>query len=298
MPYLPSSAEDVASHRRYHNANVGGVDVPAGAMKDASVATAVERKSKTSKGTRGAGMLKPQQDLVLEVCRRSSRPLRGLAKKVLAVAERELGAVPTGEADLWGVVAEPGRAARTTTPPDRGGGAPRLLGERAGSFRERHKVYLCVRGGKCIALCLAERIYRARAVLSRPEREMGMQDRDAASALPSPPPSSPPPHTAAPPHEPLMPVTARLSSAHRTARLGISRIWVSRDCRGVGIATHLLDAACAGMEGVVGAKRGEKGLVAFSQPTEGGTRLAERWSGREVGWMVYDEGDLGVSCAG
>jgi N-acetyltransferase len=66
--------------------------------------------------------------------------------------------------------------------------------------------------------------------------------------------------------------------------MGISRIWVSKCARKQGIAKRLLRFA---------AKRFiyhfniPKEQIAFSQPTESGTRLARKWFGKESGWLVY-----------
>jgi N-acetyltransferase len=116
------------------------------------------------------------------------------------------------------------------------------------------------------------------------------------------------------------------STTPTPALLGISRIWVLRPFRSQSIAMALLETArrkmpygssddldeaeyvsesfAKGVEpdvkvppDVGGHKVGreangfvgyEKREVAFSQPTEAGRRLAERWWGGRTGWLVYD----------
>ena len=82
--------------------------------------------------------------------------------------------------------------------------------------------------------------------------------------------------------------------------LGISRIWVSKSHRRKGIATRLLDSARAHF---FYGFRVPKKMVAFSQPTESGRQLAEKWFGAVAlekrtdgssegdGWHVYAEQD-------
>ncbi|KAI9653711.1 MAG: hypothetical protein M1831_005739 [Alyxoria varia] len=118
-----------------------------------------------------------------------------------------------------------------------------------------------------------------------------------------------------------------LSPTLSPALLGISRIWVSREFRGLGIARDLLDSAASSLHtsdvqtsnatdrgGGVPVrwreeKRGEKekekektpaqalphkNVIAFSQPTAAGIQLARRWFGRWEGWMVYRDEEQGV----
>jgi len=144
----------------------------------------------------------------------------------------------------------------------------------------------------------------------------------ASSTLPTPPPSSPPPADEQHTSTPLMASTTPVP-----ARMGISRIWVLPTFRGKGVAARMLegamvafadDAGATSVQAGAGTGRGEgggeekagggcetakkgggecdgqglkgyrKSEIAFSQPTEMGRKLAERWWGGAGGWLVYD----------
>jgi len=75
-----------------------------------------------------------------------------------------------------------------------------------------------------------------------------------------------------------------VSTTADIALLGISRVWVSKSHREQGLAIDLLD--CARNNFFYGVEA-PKDLVAFSQPTDSGGRLAERWFGSQAGWHVY-----------
>lgn len=114
-------------------------------------------------------------------------------------------------------------------------------------------MFLYVHGGKCVGLALFERIVRARRVLPRGEAE-----KAARASL-------------------------KVGEEWVEARMGVSRIWVSKEVRGMSVARALLDVGAGG--GLEAARRVDE--VAFSQPTESGASLARRWFGREDGWLVY-----------
>lgn len=101
---------------------------------------------------------------------------------------------------------------------------------------------------------------------------------------------------------PAYSTTLTTSPTPHPATLGISRIWVSSSHRRHGVATALLDAATRDFcryyyyEDVKRYGEVERDRmrlvqerVAFSQPTDGGARLARRWFGKggEEGWGVY-----------
>lgn len=179
---------------------------------------------------------------VLVVGRSAASAEKRKAKEVLEVVDSELGAAEIGEADLWADA-------------DDGGG-------------DRFKVYLYIRGKKCIGLCLAERISKAYCVLD---------DRLPAGKGCS--------------------SSVSVSDTAQPALLGISRIWTCSSHRRQGIAARLLD--CARDTFIYGMHL-EKSMVAFSQPTESGGGLARSWfcanprGGEEAGatkerWAVYVE---------
>lgn len=73
--------------------------------------------------------------------------------------------------------------------------------------------------------------------------------------------------------------------------LGIHRLFTIPSYRSLGLAQVLLDAACETM--VYGcAFNPHKGEVAFSQPTQSGRAVMEKWGGGGVRVFVDDESQL------
>ncbi|WVQ73755.1 hypothetical protein IAR50_003335 [Cryptococcus sp. DSM 104548] len=73
--------------------------------------------------------------------------------------------------------------------------------------------------------------------------------------------------------------------------LGIHRLYTIPSYRSHHLSTHLLNAACA--HTVYGCELDpKKGQVAFSQPTESGRKMMERWGGGEVRVFVDDESQI------
>ena len=126
---------------------------------------------------------------------------------------------------------------------------------------ETPKVFLYCLGDKCVGLCLAERIGTAsKVVATAPDYPKGSLATEPSVA-------------------PML--------------LGISRIWTSKSHRRKGIASVLLDSAR--LHYFYGIEVPKK-MVAFSQPTESGSQLAERWfssreklKGKTDTWHVYAE---------
>lgn len=227
MSYHPSTPDDDALHKRFHAKSVGGVDF---ALKPPK-SHVVWRGSGECKGG-GEG-----DSHVLVVGRSATSAEKRKAKEVLEVVDSELGAAEIGEADLW-------------ADGDDGG--------------DRFKVYLYIRGRKCIGLCLAERITKAYRVLDDRLPRVG---RGCSSSV-------------------------SVSDTPQPALLGISRIWTCSSHRRQGIAARLLD--CARDTFIYGMHL-EKSMVAFSQPTESGGGLARNWFcanppvETKEGWAVYVE---------
>ncbi|KAH7393911.1 hypothetical protein DE146DRAFT_633850 [Phaeosphaeria sp. MPI-PUGE-AT-0046c] len=201
MEYIPSNAEDAALHRKFHAMNVGGVDF---------TKATVERLRKNQVWSRGEG------SFIVVVGRKDAVALRNRSSDVLKVVNTELGAVPISDDELWSqtrasdaassrtnnkLVLESTKAQSTQTPVD------------------RFKIYLYIRGHKCVGACLAERIWEAYTVL--PQDHAPAQTRQ----LPSDTKSS----------------SISISVATAPALLGISRIWTSTEHRKQGFATRLLD---------------------------------------------------------
>lgn len=127
---------------------------------------------------------------------------------------------------------------------------------------DRFKAFLYLVHDKCVGFCLAEKISSAFGVVD------GCAAREDATKVITTSKSS----------------SISVSTSADIALLGISRVWTSKTYRGKGLAVDLLE--CARNNFFYGVEA-PKDLVAFSQPTESGGRLAERWFGAETGWHVY-----------
>ena len=255
MEYIPSNASDAALHKKFHAVNAGGVDCTRGTIKQ------LREKLVWSGGEEGA--------FIACVGRRDALALRRKASEVLAVVNTELAAVPIEDGELWGQM---------------------TLAKGDGEVErcDRFKVYLYVRGQKCVGACLAERVCEAYAVLAQ-DRDRDKADKDKekekADSLQEQEqeqeqkqvPAASSPHSSS---------SISVSTTPAAALLGISRIWVSKQFRKKGLARTLLD--CARGHFTYGLTV-DKRQVAFSQPTESGGKLARRYFGCEAGWLVYME---------
>jgi N-acetyltransferase len=129
------------------------------------------------------------------------------------------------------------------------------------SSGQRYAVFLYIRGDQCLGVCVAQEISKARRVLAS---QNGLKVNAANGSTDK----------------------SIVASEEYPARLGISRIWASKGVRRKGISRTLLDTAISNFEFAVTIP---KQLVAFSQPTDSGARLARSWFGKEDGWLVYAE---------
>ena len=259
MEYIPTAAEDVALHLRYHTAMIRGVDV--GVSLPRAGAKIVVRVPAMGPASRKMTKGKEHMDAIYEVTRKDKIGAKRAAIKALKVVERELGAVETGEEVLWG-------------------------GTKSGE--PVFKVYLYVRrDDKCIGLLLAQRIRHAQRVAfeadskKEEEAETLQERREKAFA------------TLFYQDPVYVPIEDKKEDPV-TAILGVSRIWVSQEYRGRGIAEEMLEAASGNF--LSGVKVTET-KVAFSQPTEAGMKLVKKWrtkGGRckAVDWLMYDECDV------
>ncbi|MCJ1436420.1 N-acetyltransferase O1 (Establishment of cohesion protein 1) [Xylographa pallens] len=197
-------------------------------------------------------------EIVAVVEAKSALGLRNKVKRVLSVVNKELGAVDLEEGILWEKMA-------VATKDNKKRRTEKRRGLRAGreeeEKEERFKVFLYLAADKCIGLCLAERIHHASKVIASKKQD-------------------------APEHDALRSSSISTDTAREAALLGISRIWTSKSHRRKGIASALLD--CARGNFFYGIEV-PKEMVAFSQPTESGGRLAEQWFGEKSGWHVYAE---------
>ena len=188
--------------------------------------------------------------MVVTVDRKASLAARNKTRKVLEVVNAELSSADIDDEHLWGA----------RIPDERLVEIRRCNGGKADRREDRFKVFLYLVNDKCVGFCLSERI------------------KNAFQVVPS----------LAPVGNQIMSTSQSSSISVATtadvALLGISRIWTSKAHRGHGIAVDLLD--CARKNFFYGVEA-PKNLVAFSQPTESGARLAERWFEARTGWHVY-----------
>ena len=286
MEYVQSSAEDRTLHDKYHKLNTEGYNVGKNFVQNA-------RPNSTFDGVRKGD----------KICRlmcfdRPARKKRGQA--ALEVVQRELGAVEIPEKAIW----DPNECSSHTD--------------------ADYHAYMYIRGTKCIGFLLTQRINQAYAVIepddshTHPEgpqeskQKRGSSARDALIARQE---------AEAKRLEELSRRPIELSKDTAQAIIGISRIWTSATHRHQGIAWRLLDVAyeahnarAAERSRVDTEIRAQPDMqngkcdqpqarlghfwrtppnlessadVAFSQPTEAGTRLARRWFGKMFGWKVY-----------
>lgn len=203
---------------------------------------------------------------------RDSAPRRRKAREMLQVVQNALGAVEFDDQAIWST---------------------------SGTAEPRYRSYLYVRKDKCIGFLLVENITQARRVLATVKATTAKKRKEDAAIKTSLSALRARQRDAAEDEEAKSRSVSQplqLDDNLVPACLGISRIWTLPSQRGQGVAAALLDAAVShhsqqrsiDSEGTVW--RGKDG-IAFSQPTEMGTRLARRWLGlgrEEGGWLVYE----------
>ena len=193
-----------------------------------------------------------QREMVVTVDRKSSTTARNRTRKVLDVVNAELSATEIDDQHLWGALNPEQKIIETRKGSIEGG-------DKRG---DRFKAFLYLAHDKCVGFCLAEKISSAFGVV-----DGSAAGEDGIKVMKTSKSSS-----------------ISVSTSADVALLGISRIWTSKAYRGKGLAVDLLD--CARNHFFYGVEA-PKDLVAFSQPTESGGRLAVRWFGAELGWHVY-----------
>lgn len=190
---------------------------------------------------------------IFVVSGKCSTASKAKAKRVLDVVNAELSAADISDQSLW----ESLKGLETVQTRSSNKGC--LSDSR--DQQERYKIFLCLIEDRCVGLCLAEKISKAFPVAaSYPQRAHGMK----ASVITS--------------------SSITVSKVAELALIGISRIWVSKAFRQNGIARALL--RCVQDHFFYGVQI-PKNLMAFSQPTESGAHLAEKWFEAERGWHVY-----------
>jgi N-acetyltransferase len=191
--------------------------------------------------------------------RKDGLALRNRASEVLKIVNTQLAAVAIPNEALWSQTS-------THFPKEKDGVQKGDIGDsvkRAPPSSDRFKVYVYIRANKCVGACLAERIQEAYSVEAAPDDAAeGAGQRTAEIETSS----------------------ISVGTTADPAVLGISRIWTSNLHWKQGIATRLLDAARSDfLYGMII----EKDLIAFSQPTESGAKLARKWFEKHAGWHVY-----------
>ena len=221
----------------------------------------VGKKFQTSKDMKKAyprdkKWLNAAEDMVV-VDRKSPLWARNKVKKVLEVVNMELGSAEIKDEELW--------AALPLQPESLNHSAKKKKGnDESEKTGDQFKAFVHIDGEKCVGLCLVEKISGAKRVVD-PE-----SNREQIRANEPGPRSS----------------SICVSNKFGIALLGIARIWTSKSHRGRGIAKDLLDAARVNFFYGVEIR---KEMVAFSQPTESGGKLAQRWYGQKADWLVYGE---------
>ncbi|EEH34925.1 N-acetyltransferase ECO1 [Paracoccidioides lutzii Pb01] len=139
MEYIPSNAEDVVLHKKFHDMNSSGVDLGKAFVR-ANACRWVYEAARFDEG------------YVVIVDRKSSPSARKQAIRVLEVVNKELSAPDIEDSVLWS----------QTEPPER------LRKNGSNERADRFKVFLHMKDSKCVGLCLTERIWESH-VVKRPE---------------------------------------------------------------------------------------------------------------------------------
>ncbi|KAI9816602.1 MAG: N-acetyltransferase O1 (Establishment of cohesion protein 1) [Pycnora praestabilis] len=257
MDFIPTNIEDQALHRKFHAMNVGGIDLGTGFGKAAKLSKVWEPS--TVKDVR----LQVGYEFVMVVDRGSSLADKNKVKRALDVVNTELSAVGIDDERLWGQLpkADLTKLAFGAVGTE---SSQVLVEDIKDRQRDRFKAFLYIKRDKCVGLCLAERISKAYRVLKEKALPQGEDAGFVVSKSSS----------------------VSVSKEADCAILGVSRIWTSTLHRRQGVALKLLE--CAAMNTVYGMVV-PKEMIAFSQPTESGGRLAEKWFGGQHVWHVYAE---------
>lgn len=228
MTYTLSSAEDVSIHKQHHSTRVLGLDLGRSFRQRTSLSCKRDMPS-----------LAQNQDVLCAIDKSFPSSFLKKAHAALEIAQVELGAVEISVSELW---MDYGCRARDGSSP----------------CTPRYKLYLYMRGTRCIGICLVERIESA--------VWHALPDGESATVVLDDEPDA---------------ITS--DALPCDAQFGISRIWVLKQYRQQGIARRMLDAVC---QTALPNESIAKQYLAFSQPTEGGFALARRWLGAETARMA------------
>lgn len=257
MEYIPSIAEDAALHKAFHGRNTQGFHLGGLSRHGAAGRKRTDRCEDR--------LLDGQGDAagrILIVHRRSSGTEKAQAKRALDMVNRELAAAEIDDASLWDQVPVLNRAESKVLSTGHGISPSSPSRAPSTSKADRFKIYLCLKGDRCVGLCLAERISQAYQVVG--DETSAGHAKEAASSSSS----------------------VSVEEIGRPAILGISRIWTSGAHRRQRIASRLLETA---RRTFIYGMTVAKDSMAFSQPSESGKHLAESWFEAAAGWKVYRE---------
>ena len=191
-------------------------------------------------------------EAILMVDRRSSIASRRKVREILDVVDTELSAISIIDDVLW-----------SGSEAEKKGSSKRKINSDALSGKDaKFRAFLFLESEKCVGFCLVEKIQIGYKVVE-PSVTNG-KDKALSGHVEN--------------------SSISVSNRPEVALLGITRIWTSRSFRGRSIAATLLD--CARQHFFYGMKV-TKDLVAFSQPTNSGAKLARRWYGKDTGWLIY-----------
>ncbi|PYH44995.1 ESCO family N-acetyltransferase [Aspergillus saccharolyticus JOP 1030-1] len=135
MEYVPSNAEDSATHKKFHEMNSTGVDLGKAFMR-ANASRWVYEATRFDEG------------YVVIVDRKASPTAKNQAKKVLEVICKELSSPVIEDEILWSQT-EPPTHLRTN-------GTTEKI--------DRYKVFLHMKDSRCVGACLTERIWESRPI--------------------------------------------------------------------------------------------------------------------------------------
>ncbi|EME39753.1 hypothetical protein DOTSEDRAFT_91148 [Dothistroma septosporum NZE10] len=189
MEYTASSIEDRRLHDKFHKQNTEGYDVGKNFVAQTDRTLQLKVKS--------------DGDAILRVNCFDKHHRQKKAQAALEIVQRELGAVPIPEVEIWGKEATKAGVSNCLQP--------------------KFDAFMYVREGKCIGYCLTEHIeeaFESALAALRARKQCAAQELAEAEQNP-----------------------IKLSPTTSPAVMGISRIWTSSTHRGQGIAKSLLDIA-------------------------------------------------------
>lgn len=249
MVFVASSMEDRRLHADYHDTMqrgpvVGDDFVQRSQSFSRRVFPITCKSAKTIAG-----------DAICLVARDDAKWRQRHARRVLNVITSSLGACPISDEELW----------------------------KRDVRHDGYKMYLYVRGGRCISAVLIEscppnvrRVLPPASAVAEPTAKDALAQLKARRKV-----------------KKMSSLSAlRLSDRSCQTQRGISRIWTAPACRGQSLASALLDCVYDDRPkylatNTIVASPSKMTDLAFSQPTDAGVRLARKWFGQLYEWCVY-----------